>query len=162
MTDMTDLRGAYTPDSESDYTGKTVFKIVAAIIVMLAVGALGAYYLGTDMLQQQQPTRLALAPSNPIKPVIAPRMVAPSPVSTTQSSVAPSAAQPVPDTAAVVPTHVRKHVAQQNADLQPRPAALEAPSPDMTTTPTVTSTPPAADNSAPAQDAVPAQPATQP
>ena len=155
---MTDLRGTYTPDSESDYTGNTVFKIVAAIIVLLGVGAIGAYYLGTDMLQQHQPTRLALAPPNIVKPVIAPRMTIPAPV-TTQSSIAPAATQPPSsDTASVVPPHVRKHVAQQSVDVQPRPVALEAPTTPTSTAPAVT--PPPVESTAP--ESAPTQPANQP
>ena len=158
---MTDLRGTYTPDSELDDTGNTMFKIVAAIIVLLALGAVGAYYLGTDMLQQHQPTRLALAPANPISPVIAPRMTTPSPA-LTQSSLVPSAPKPASsDTASVIPPHVRKHTAQQGANLQPRPAALQAPTPPTSTEPALVP-PPAVDANAPAQDPAPAQPAAQP
>lgn len=157
---MTDLRGTYAPDSESDYTGNTMFKIVAAIILLLGLGAVGAYYLGTEMLQHQ-PTRVALATPSAVKPVIAPRMTVPAPI---QSAVVPSAAQPAStDTASALPPRVRKHVAQQSADLQPHPAALEAPS-TSTPTPTppaVTPTPPAVDTNAPTQDPAAAQPATQ-
>lgn len=150
---MTDLRGTYAPDSESDYTGNTMFKIVAAIIVLLGLGAVGAYYLGTEMLQHQ-PTRVALITPSAVKPVIAPRMTVPAPI---QSAVVPSAAQPAStDTASALPPRVRKHVAQQSADLQPHPAALEAPS-----TSTPTPTPPAVDTNAPTQDPAAAQPATQ-
>jgi hypothetical protein len=43
---MTDLRRRYVPDLESERTSGQIFRIVAAIIVLLVVGAIGAFYLG--------------------------------------------------------------------------------------------------------------------
>jgi len=42
---MTDLRRTYAPEFETDSSAK-IFKVVAAIIVLLVVGAIGAFYLG--------------------------------------------------------------------------------------------------------------------
>jgi len=43
---MTDLRRAYAPDFESERASGQLFRIVAAIIVVLVCGAIGAFYLG--------------------------------------------------------------------------------------------------------------------
>ncbi|HEY2884225.1 MAG TPA: hypothetical protein VGJ08_03335 [Rhizomicrobium sp.] len=43
---MTDLRRAYAPDFESERASGQIFRIVAAIIVVLVCGAIGAFYLG--------------------------------------------------------------------------------------------------------------------
>lgn len=164
---MEDLRGEFTPDSESEFRGDTVFKIAAAIIVLLAFGALGAYYLGMGMLQNQ-PTRIALAaPTVPMKPIIQPKVVAPiTAPSSSASNVAPST-----DTAAVAPVkgplaqnvgmHVRKRATQQRADLQPAPAAAVDASPAVTPPATSLTADPVSTEptSAPA---APAQPTTQP
>jgi len=43
---MTDMRKAYARKFEAEITGNDIFKIVATIIVLLVVGAMGALYLG--------------------------------------------------------------------------------------------------------------------
>jgi cytoskeletal protein RodZ len=148
---MTDLRGTYARDWESEAADTTPVKIGAAIIIVLALGALGAYFFGAGMLQQQQPARLAMtipAPAIPVKPVIAPKIVTPTPAAVTQSS---SASDVVPATTPTR-THARKPATQQNADLQPAPIpAAETPA-----------TAPAPDQTAPEQPAAPTQPASQP
>lgn len=160
---MEDLRGDFTPDSESEFKGDTIFKIAAGIIVLLVVAALGAYYMGMGMLQNQ-PTRVALAvPSVPINPVIQPKAVAPvtAPAPSALNAAPSSAVAPVVKPLAQnVPTHVRKRATQQNADLQPAPAPVEA-SPAAPTPAAPLTADPVSTEPTPAP-AAPAQPATQP
>ena len=157
---MDDLRGVYAPDSESELADGTPFKIGLAIVIVLALGAVGAYYLGSGLLQKQ-PARFAMRsepPAIPLKPVVAPKIATPSPAATIQSSSKPDAAtSPGPAAAANTRTHARKPATQQNADLQPvsnPPTDLVAPEPPVST--------PTPGQSAPEQTSAPAQPVSQP
>jgi len=56
---MTDLRGEFTPELESDSSSSVIFKTVAALIVLLMLGVVGAYYyFGPSM--NAPATRIAL------------------------------------------------------------------------------------------------------
>jgi len=123
---MTDLRGGFTPEVESDSANSTIFKTVAALIVALMLGVVGAYYyFGPSMTAPATRVALVTPPAVPMKPVIPPQMVAPLP----QASVAPTtpttptteakAAETVAPPSAA--PHPRHHV--QQAEVQPAPAA---------------------------------------
>ena len=43
---MTDLRRAYATDLETERASGQIFRIVAAIVAVLVLGAIGAFYLG--------------------------------------------------------------------------------------------------------------------
>jgi hypothetical protein len=154
---MTDLRGGFTPEVESDSANSTIFKTVAALIVALMLGVVGAYYYFGPSINAPA-TRVALVtpPAVPLKPVIPPRMVTPSP----QASLAPAPTTEAKaaDTVAApsAAPHPRRHV--QQAEVQPAPeapAAVEpAASPTLTApTPPLPEAPvqPAADPTQPAQ-----------
>jgi cytoskeletal protein RodZ len=158
---MTDLRAEFTPERESDGAADSsmIFKTVAALIVALMLGVLGAYYYFGPGMSNEPTTRVALVspPQTPLKPVIAPQMVTPAP----QAALAPTTEAKSADTSksAATPTHARRHV-QQSAEVQPAPAAPAAAEP--VTSPALTApTPPLPE--APAQPAVdPTQPSPQP
>jgi len=158
---MTDLRGEFTPELESDGAtdSRMIFKTVAALIVALMLGVLGAYYYFGLGKSNEPTTRVALVspPQAPSKPVIAPQMAAPAP----QAALASPTEAKSADTTkpAITPSHARRHV-QQSAEVQPAPATPAAAEP--TTSPALTApTPPLSE--APAQPATdPAQPAPQP
>jgi len=155
---MTDLRGGFTPEVESDSANSTIFKTVAALIVALMLGVVGAYYyFGPSMTAPATRVALVTPPTVPMKPVIPPQMFAPAP----QASVAPTPATEAKAAGTVTSpnasAHPRRHV--QQAEVQPAPAA---PSPaEPVASPALTApTPPLPE--APVQPAAdPAQP-TQP
>jgi hypothetical protein len=159
---MTDMRGEFTPELESDSGGSMIFKTVAALIVALMLGALAVYYF--EFAASNAPvTRVALVspPTIPIKPVIAPRMDTPTP----QPVSAPSPTLPK-STDNAAPTNnrsasLRPHKrVTQSADLQPAADAPAAPATADSPALTAPTTLPAPE---PAQPAEPAQqPATQP
>jgi hypothetical protein len=158
---MTDLRGEFTPELESDSASGTIFKTVAALIVVLMLGAAAAYFYFGSGMSNAPATRVALVtpPTVPLKPVIAPQMVAPP--LTPQASAAPVSTKANPTDRpvnATTPTHPRRHTAQQSADLQP--AANAPPAAATTDSPTLTAPAPPAPE--PAQPADPVQPAPQP
>jgi len=119
---MTDLRAEFTPEVESDSANSTIFKTVAALIVALMLGVVGAYYYFGPSINAPA-TRVALVtpPAVPMKPVIPPQMVAPLP----QASVAPTPTTEAKAAETVAPPsaapHPRHHV--QQAEVQPAPAA---------------------------------------
>jgi|SRR5579864_1002489 len=158
---MTDLRGEFNPELESDATNSgMIFKTVAALIVALMLGVLGAYYYFGPGMSNEPTTRVALVspPQTPLKPVIAPRMVTPAPQASLTPTPAPAVSNDTP-TSKPVASHPRRHVAQQSADVQPAqpaPATASPASTDLTAP-----TPPVAPET-PVQAADPTQPAPQP
>ena len=157
---MTDLRGGFTPEVESDSANSTIFKTVAALIVALMLGVVGAYYyFGPSMTAPATRVALVTPPTVPMKPVIPPQMVAPSP----QASVAPmpTTEAKAADTVAPpsAPTRPRRHV--QQAEVQPAPAVPAASEPTASPALTAPTPPPLSETSVqPAAD--PTQPAQQP
>jgi hypothetical protein len=156
---MTDLRGGFTPEVESDSSNSTI-KTVAALIVALMLGVVGAYYyFGPSMTEPATRVALVTPPAVPLKPVIPPQMVTPSPqasaapMPTTEAKAAATAAPPS------APTHPRRHV--QQAEVQPAPAVPAATEP--TASPALTAPTPPPLSEAPVQPAAdPTQPAQQP
>ena len=158
---MTDLRGGFTPEVESDSANSMIFKTVAALIVALMLGVVGAYYyFGPSMNAPATRVALVTPPAVPLKPVIPPRMVTPAP----QASAVPTPTTEAKSVDAVAPPiaapHVRRHIAQQSVEVQPASATPAAAEPAASSTLTAP-TPPLSE--APVQPAAdPTQPAQQP
>lgn len=98
---MTDLRGVEPQEIETDNTGK----IVGAVVIALAIGAVGAYSYGFGASQSPQ-AKVAMI-TGPVKPPSASLplalLAAPSSVSPATPIVAPPAA--------IVPTSAERHIA---------------------------------------------------
>jgi len=139
---MEDLRGNATAEIETSNTPK----LMGAVLVVLAVGALGGYTLSSGLWNSPSPREMASREPVPVKITGPVTPIAPAPVGTAVSSPYQHASE----TTAVKPAARVAHVRKSAPATQDNSAAAPSPPADMATPATTPAPEPASPPPAPA------------